>query len=328
MSKPVNNMEYYDLVNLNHYVNKELLKDKLIDFRFLKDIIDIKTSMFEYENIEDIIEPDMLEILICFNNCLCLYKSPSLGVVLCKYVTNALDLNNIPDTFDLYSISGDLIGSNVKRKDIVKVKDNKLDIPPFITLMAWIEHITKIETTLDANLTVARLPATFVGDKKLITSFNQLMKKAINGEPFAVGTSDLKGKFQQFNIDLPIDPEKLIELYKNYINFTIQSMGIAGTNTQKRERLLVGEVQSQNEYTDFIYQELLSNRQKFVNEANQKFGTNIKLVETKKIFTMRKIEELATQQRLSMGNVKEGDDDSDSKGAGGTNESKQRNSND
>lgn len=317
MAKPVNDMSYYDLLNLNHYVNKEMLENKLIDFRFFKDIIDVKTSMFNYENIEDIIEPDMMEPIICFNNCLCLYKSLSLGVVLCKYVANTLDHNNLPLTYDLYSISGTLLGENVNKKDIVKVKDNKLDIPPFITLMAWIEHITKVETTLDANLTVARLPATFVGDKKLITSFNQLIKKAINGEPFAVGTSDLKGKFEQFNIDLPIDPEKLIELYKNYFNFTLQSMGIAGTNTQKRERLLVGEVQSQNEYTDFIYEELLYNRTKWVNEANKKFGTNIKLIETKRTFTRRKIDELAEQQRLSMGNLKEGDDKDDKSGSSG-----------
>lgn len=322
MSKPVNDMSYYDLLNLNHYVNEQMLENKLIDFRFFKDIIDVKTSMFSYENIEDIIEPDMVEPIICFNNCLCLYKSPSLGVVLCKYVTNTLDYNNLPLTYDLYSISGTLVGEGVNKKDIVKVKDNKLDIPPFITLMAWIEHITKVETTLDANLTVARLPATFVGDKKLITSFNQLIKKAINGEPFTVGTSDLKGKFQQFNIDLPIDPEKLIELYKNYFNFTLQSMGIAGTNTQKRERLLVGEVQSQNEYTDFIYEELLYNRTKWINEANKKFGTNIKLIETKHTFTRRKIVELAEQQRLSMGNLKEGDDKGDKSGSYGNTEKK------
>ena len=313
MSKPINDFSYYDMCNLQHFVNKTLLSKEMVDFRYLKNIVDIDTSLFNWKGIENIIDPDYLEILICFNNCLCFYKSPSLGIVIGKYVINQLDMNNLPSTVDIYSISGAEIGLNIPFKDIVLIKDNKFDIPPFITMLEWIKYINKIETTLDANLTVARLPATFVGDKKLITSFNSLIEKAIGGKPFAVGTADLKGKFEQFNIDFPIDPESLVELYKNYVNFAIQSIGIAGTNTQKRERLLVGEVQSQSEYSDLIYQEKLNCRNRIVEDSKTKLGIDISYVESKKLVTERKIKELSEQQRLAMGNIK-GSDNNDDKG--------------
>ena len=67
MSKPVNNMDYYDLVNLNHFVNKSLLKDNSISFTYLKNFVDEKTSQFKYKGLEEILPDDILEILLKFN---------------------------------------------------------------------------------------------------------------------------------------------------------------------------------------------------------------------------------------------------------------------
>ena len=61
---------------------------------------------------------------------------------------------------------------------------------------------------------------------------------------------------------------------------TLQSYGIYGIETQKRERLLVSEVESQNDYIDFIYQDMKKQRENFVKEVNDKYGYSIKLVET------------------------------------------------
>ena len=315
MSKPVNNMDYYDLVNLNHFVNKSLLKDNSISFTYLKNFVDEKTSQFKYKGLEEILPDDILEILLTFNNHLSMYKSNVYGVVICKYIDRDLDLYNVPITVDLQSINGKPIAYNVPYKDIVRLKDNNMDIPPFTYLCEYINKMQSIENTLFSNLELLKLPAVFTMDKKLLTTFNKLIENAISTKPLALADQQIMDAFKQFDIKFPVQPESLLELWKNYRNFALQSIGIAGSDTQKRERLLVGEVQSQQEYTDFIYEECKYCREQFVKECNEKFGLHIELVEMKAEYTEQKIKDLAEEKRLSMGIVNrdnpKGDNDKD-----------------
>lgn len=309
MAKPVNNMDYYDLCNLNHWVNKSLLKDRSISFVYLKNFVNEKTSMFGYDGITDILPKDILEELITFNNHLCGYNSPTFGTVICKYVDRGeLDLYNIPTTVDLMSISGQPIAFNVPFEDIVLIRDNNMDIPPITYIAEYIEKMQSIENTLFSNLELLKLPAVFTMDKKLLSSFNKLVENAINYKPMALADTQIADSFKQFDVKFPVQPESVLELWKNYRNFTLQSMGIAGTDTQKRERLLVGEVQSQEEYTDYIYEEMKYIREKWIDEMNEKFGTHIKLIELKKEYQKDNIEAIATEKRLSMGILTENDE--------------------
>lgn len=321
MAKPITNGDYYDLKNLNHWVNKNLLKDSTISFRYLKNFVNQKVSMFRYEGIEDILPRDMMEELLTFNNHLCGYQSNVYGTVICKYIDRGeLDLYGIPTTVDLESFTGDPIAYNVPFKDIVLIKDNTMDIPPITYLSEFIEKMQSIEGTLFSNLELLKLPATFTMNKKLLSSFNKLVENAINMRPMALADDSIVDSFKQFDIKFPVQPESILELWKNYRNFTLQALGIAGSDTQKRERLLVGEVQSQQEYTDFIYQEMKYCREEWVKDMNERFGTNIKLIEMKREYTEEKIKDTAEQSRLSMGILNDNDTKGDNEDDGEHNE--------
>ena len=321
MGKPSTNGDYYDFKNLNHWVNKNLLKDKTISFRYLKNFVNQKVSLFRYDGIEDILPRDIMEELLTFNNKLCGYNSPVFGVVICKYIDSGdLDLYGVPTTVDLVSFTGEPIAYAVPFKDIVLIKDNSMDIPPITYIYEFIEKMQSIEGTLFSNLELLKLPATFTMDKKLLSSFNKLIENAINLKPIAMVDTTIAEGFKQFDIKFPVQPESILEIWKNYRNFTLQAIGIAGSDTQKRERLLVGEVQSQQEYTDFIYEEMKYCREQFVNEMNEKFGTHIKLIEMKVEYTEEKIKNTAEQSRLSMGILNESDMKGDNQKDGEHNE--------
>lgn len=279
MANPVNNMSIYDYNNLASYL-KRMAIEKQLDFRYMHDIVNTKVSMFEYDNLPEGLTSEILETAICFNANLCIYNSPTYGLVLCRYLPLG-DFNIYwkPTRVDLLALNGLTIANDVPFSDLVLVRDNKMDIIPFITIYEYMQKMSEMEDTLIKNVQLLKLPAVFTGNPKMVSTFKALIKKVTNCEPFALTDKQVLDDFKQFNIEFPVSPEEMLSLYKNYKNMCLESIGIYGVETQKRERLLVREIQSQTEYIDFMYQMALNERKRFIKECNDRFNTNIVLKE-------------------------------------------------
>ena len=63
---------FYDYNNLESYAKKLGLNYDATYFRWVKDIIDVKLSMFSYENVSEYeLSSDIMERALMFNNFLC-----------------------------------------------------------------------------------------------------------------------------------------------------------------------------------------------------------------------------------------------------------------
>lgn len=78
-------MNCYNYYNLEDYLKKNLVDCSDEYLRWIKDIINTKVSMFDYENLPEGLTSEILETALMFNNFLCLYRSEALGIVLCRY---------------------------------------------------------------------------------------------------------------------------------------------------------------------------------------------------------------------------------------------------
>lgn len=289
MSNPTNNFAIYDYYNLSSYIKQRNIKNP-INFRYLHDIVNTKIAMFGYENLPGDLTDEIMETAICFNNKLCFYKSSVYGVILCRYLPlGDYDIYWKPKKVQILALNGLTIADNVDYKDIVLVRDNTMDIIPFIYINEYIEKLVECESTLMKNVKLLQLPAVFTGNKQLLTTFNQLIKKTLEIDPFTVADKQVVENFKQFDIKLGATLEEQLSLYKNWKNMCLESVGIYGVETQKRERLLVREIQSQTEYIDFMYQQLKNERERAIKEANAKWGSNMKLVEIYKQYRTEEI---------------------------------------
>lgn len=307
MPKPTNGISIYDYNNLSSYL-KRLSIEGQIDFRYMHDIVNTKISMFEYKGLPEDITSEILETALCFNNNLCFYNSPTMGVVLCRWLPlGEYSIYWKPKKVQLIALNGLSIANEVPYSDIVLVKDNKMDIIPFIFINEYISKMVEMENTLIKNVQLLKLPAVFTGNKQMVSTFNSLMKKVLDIDAFALTDKTVIEEFKQFNIEFPVSPEEILSLYKNYKNMCLESIGIYGIETQKRERLLVKEVQSQTEYIDFMYQMCLNERMRFINECNSKFNTNINIIEVYKQFREDEISLIAKEEKEVSRAVESGD---------------------
>ena len=137
--------------------------------------------------------------------------------------------------------------------------------------------------TAAGNLLNCKLAYIFAAPNKAIAeSFKKLYDKVASGEGVAVydkGLLDESGKLnmQMFNQNLAqtyISGEILADLRK-YEDEFLTMIGIPNANTDKKERLITDEVNSNNIETKCLASEWLENLQKSCERVNTMFGINI-----------------------------------------------------
>ena len=263
---------YYDFMNMNSALSQALIKQGyLSQLHYIKDFASLKVSAFKYKNIEKIpnLTSEILECAIMFSYCLCFYKSPAIGWVLCKYVPdNVWNEYQRPITVNLIAFNGKSIATNVPYEDIILAKDNSMDVIPFVCMVEYINKLDAIDTAVLRMCNVASLPLVITGNKRATNNANNTAKKLYGKEMFIIGDDTITDTVKSFNIDLPADPLDIYELKTKYRNELLASLGIYSVE-EKKERKIVSEVASQNNYVDGIYQDMLTQRQRLVEQLNK-----------------------------------------------------------
>lgn len=276
------NSEYYNFMNLEDCFSQGVLKGHYNGdyLKWFKNIASVSTSMFKYKNLPNELTSEIVERALFFRNKLCFYKTQTLGLVLCGFIPNGeFNLYWKPTHVNLLALNGTPIAFNVPYNDIVLVRDNTFDIPPFLTVSSWLEKIQSKEKTLDILVEISRLPTILTGDKEQVAMLKQVIKKVGNFEPFAIASKGFKDNVEQFDIHLPVNLMQLYELMDKYKDLANASIGVYSTD-EKRERIVTAEIQANNDEVDFIYNERYEERKRFVEECNKRFGTNIILEES------------------------------------------------
>ena len=297
--------QYYDFMNLNSALSQRLHKEGFLNsIHYLKDIASVKVGMFRYNGIEQIpnLTSEIFETIVLFNNFLCFYDVPGLGVTLCRYVSNNVFNEYIrPVTVNLIALNGTTLATDVPYEDIVLVRDNSLDIIPFIPMVEYIRKIEQCDIAVFRALTVSTLPLVLVGNKKLATQLNTIAKKIGSPDAFIAGSDEILDNVKAFDIDVKINPLDIYELKTKYKNECVASIGIY-TVEQKKERKIVNEVNSQNEYTDSIYEDCRNQRIATFEKLKEKYGIDIEVIETKRVIAEQHIQDTIDMMSQEGGN--------------------------
>lgn len=297
------NNQYYDFMNLSHYIEKKKLSGMSI--RYLKEFVDLGTSMFTVEGLPEPFTPEILETALMFRNHLCWYQNDAFGdnPMLCQYLpTGEFDMSTKPTKVNIITLMGVTVATNVPYSDIILVKDNRLDIPLFLILDELITRISHIEDTLDVNMQLLRMPMIFTCDKKSVTQYKQLFKAIQNCDPFVLSSNEFaKDSTQSIPINLPAQPKDIYEIFDKYRNLAKEQLGISAT-IEKASRVQAAEVEAQNDYVNFVYNERKKERELWIKEYNKRYNGQLKLTESYDEFK-RDDAELNAQKQVIINNA-------------------------
>ena len=273
---------YYDFINPDHALRVNMLKNNCpwFDLRYINDIVNTRISMWTYEGLPEGLTSTIVETALLFRIKLCFVDVKGLNKwVLGYYVPVAVyDEYYQPREVDVYTLSGNKHLGRYKWSEIVIVRDNPMDLPPFITIMEYVEKIKELENDMFILCDHASLPLVLTGDKKQANALRQQAKEFGHKHAFIVGDSMAGNSVTSYDIKLPINPLDIYDIRSKYINECMSAIGIYSVE-QKRERIVTQELVNQNDKTDFIYNKYNNERKRWIKEMNAR-GNNMRLIES------------------------------------------------
>lgn len=142
------------------------------------------------------------------------------------------------------------------------------------------QHINQTATLLadniisiNANQINSRVSTFFTADSEAqAASGETILKQMYAGRPYQILRADL---IEKININ-PVatastssNITELVELNNYIISNFMQSIGIKANNLRKRERMITGEIESQNDYLELSALEMLASWQKGLDETSE-----------------------------------------------------------
>lgn len=172
--------------------------------------------------------------------------------------------------------------------DCVYIMNNELQKPTSSSIALFSKRLYETERTIDVNLHAQRTPILIEGNKNTMLTLKNAYMQFDGNVPVIYGNKEfnLDSKLNVLNTNAPFVIDKL-ENYKHELqNDCMTFLGINNANTQKRERLITDEVNSNNDLINYYLNCFYKTRKQACDLINKKYDLNIKLVLNKEMIEL------------------------------------------
>ena len=261
-------MSKINQIDLTAFINDITFIDYLDRLRMLA------TSLFTWKGLDEIAgngASRFLEQSLYENGRACFVKDEELGFLALKVnPSDKLNVYNLPTRVEAWSIG---YNKQYDFDDIVYIMNNEIQKPTSAILQLFANRLYETERTIDINLLAQKTPILIEGDTKTILTLKNVYMQYSGNTPFIFGNKqfDISNKLNVLKTDAPYIIDKL-DIHKHQIlNEALTVMGIDNANTDKRERLITNEVESNDQLISYYLNCFYKTRKKACDEINEKF---------------------------------------------------------
>lgn len=251
-------------------------------YRKFKNIV---LNLFEWEGLDELnIKEEWIERVLCEKGYGMFFKDERYGLMFLeatpigrtnvyRYNTQFRPYGN-GETFPVYNVG----------ENCVIIQNNKLWSPTEDIIFLYTNRLYKIQRTTDVNVDSLKFPFVIVCDDKNLLSFKKLFEDVEGYEPAVYADKGLNVSEAIKVLETGAKPymKELMDYKKQVECEFLTALGINNSNTEKRERLITDEVNSNNQFIEFNIDVLLEQREKACEAINAMFGTNISVRKRKK----------------------------------------------
>ena len=238
-------------------------------------------NRYKWENLPNGIESRYIEQMLFDNGECAMFDHPDLG--LCVLRSSSRENLNIYGEPTKLSLTGFNEHRTVMMDECVRIMNNELGLPTHPDILYYARRMAEIDDIIMQNLRQQRVPYLFATDENNSFSLKSLYDRMYQGEPaIFIDKEMLKGEPENIMV-LPTQAPYLVdklqiqkqEMERELLTF----LGINNT-LEKKERLLVDETNSNNQFIKMASDIGFKQRQLACEQLNEMFGLNVRVVET------------------------------------------------
>lgn len=250
----------------------------------IEDFCLILYSMYSHENLPDEMDGDFLERCLMEDGIAGAFDHPLYGLINSRATWGELGIYNRPIESTFYSIKfSKQVYVGIDSDNAVLFYNNSLGIGYVRWAISYAERLADILISHSINLMAQRTPILIDGDYNQLEDIVAQYAKYIGGAPVIARTRSMRNTLAQVSAtpltvlktDAPFTADKIYFEYTNVLHEFFSKIGINFANNNKKERMLVDEVNANNEQLNFKVKAGLAFRNKGWKQFNKIHGTNI-----------------------------------------------------
>lgn len=245
-------------------------------FDYYTRLKELAINMFEWVNLPPTCDPRFLE-LILFEFGYCLFFQHNVNgafLTLQCAINGPLNMYRIPIRRRAYAVTG--FNQECSDQDSVIIFNNYLRQPTSLTVELFAQRLTRLERAIDVNINAQKTPILITGTQAQKKSMEELYKKFDENAPVIFGyKGTMDTPLTVFKTDAPESYPNLMEAKARIWNEALTFLGVNNANTDKRERLITDEVNSNNQLLSAQRYVMLNARKQACDLINQLFATEL-----------------------------------------------------
>ena len=225
-------------------------------------------SVFEWQNLPESMDARFLESCLYWYGKAALIKDDVLGFINTKCTpSESLNIYGEATSYNCYSTG---YNKDYALDDMVFVRNNLEMLPTDSTIQLFAQRLYEAERTIDVNIKAQKTPVIIICEEKQRLTLKNIYTQFTGNEPVIYGKKGLDSDgINVLRTDAPFVSDKLEEYTRNVWSEALSFLGINNVMTEKKERLVTGEVEANNQLIDLSAQTMLLTRQLACDKFNR-----------------------------------------------------------
>lgn len=243
-------------------------------------------QMFEWQGLPKTVDPIFLEKQLHQRGFVAFYKDEMYGYLGVQgTLSGQINLYNQPNFFTAsaptYQKSFPLywydMGENLNEKGQGVVIYNNLERMPTLDILnLYAMNLAELKETIYVNQNAQKTPVLIKGGDNDLFSMKQVYNKLEDNVPVIFTNKKFNtDDIEVLKTDAPYVADKLTMLFKDQWNEAMTFLGLSNANTDKKERLIQSEVESNNDQIQGSANIYLAPRQEACRLINEYYGLNV-----------------------------------------------------
>jgi hypothetical protein len=250
---------------------------------YLERLKKIATSLFEWVNLPESMNARYLELTLYYKGQASLLYDNDYGFINTQACDSGyINIYGLPTLVNCYSYSYNKMRSTYvagsdengeKDKECILVLNNYMRVPTATTLELFAYRLAELQRTFDVNVKSQKFPVLIRTDQKQIFTLKKMYEEYDGNTPAIFADKNLvtEDALKAIRTDAPLILRDLNDAKREIWNEALTFLGVSNLS-EKRERLISSEADSNNELINLNLQSYLIPRQQACKEFNDKFG--------------------------------------------------------